>query len=218
MKTKAVLIMYLIYFGATGSSAQNAEPFFTVDSETNAEVLRETLREARNLAKDSPRVEPAVLGSEDIDSLILQKLHYSLQTDPKPFQATTGFSDAEVDLLAANLSDFTAVVLQQQQFSLDDMCQVWNSSSSEIETMIDEALAAFDTSQNNRSQTTFQAMRELLTDIESEVGAEQFSKFREMLNVSHRDLAGRSVYTFAQNARIMGNTETTLKYHCEEVR
>jgi len=84
--------------------------------------------------------------------------------------------------------------------------------------MIDEALASFDTSQRNRSQTTFQEMRELLTEIESEVGAEQFNKFREMLNVSRRDLAGRSVYTFAQNARIMGDTEATLKYHCEEVR
>lgn len=222
MKTKIVLIMYLLYFGSTGSSAQIAEPFFIKDSKTNTEVLRETLREARNvsrdLARERPRVEPAVLSAEDIDSIILQKLYYSLQTDPNSFQATTGFSDAEVDLLVANLRDFTDVVLQQQQFALDDMCQVWNSSSLEIGTMIDETLAAFDVSQSNRSPITFQVMRELLTEIESEVGAERFDKFSEMLNVSYRDLAGQSIFTFAQNARIMGDTEATLKYHCEEVR
>ena len=222
MKTKIVLVMYLLYFGSTASSAQNYEPFFIKDSETNTEVLRETLREARNaardLARERPRVEPAVLSAEDIDSIILQKLYYSLQTDPNSFQATTGFSDAEVDLLVANLRDFTDVVLQQQQFALDDMCQVWNSSSLEIGTMIDETLAAFDVSQSNRSPITFQVMRELLTEIEREVGAERFDKFSEMLNVSSRDLAGRSVFTFAQNARIMGDAEATLKYHCEEVR
>ena len=217
MKTKIVLVMYLLYFGSTGSLAQNAEPFFTESSGTNNnEVLRETLREARNLARDRPHVEPAALSSDEIDSLILQKLYYSLQTDPDSFQASTGFSDAEVDELVAKLRDFTDVVLQQQQFALDDMCKVWNSSSLEMETMIDEILAAFDTSQSNRSPITFQVMRVLLTEIESEVGAEQFSKFSEILNVSRRDLTGQSVYSFAQNARIMGDTETTLKYHCEE--
>jgi hypothetical protein len=218
MKIKVVLVMYLLYFGSTGSSAQNAEPFFTKDSETNTEVLRETLREARIAARDGPRVKPAVLSSDDIDSLILQKMYYSLQADPDSFQASTGFSDTEVDELTANLKDFTDVVLQQQQFSLDDMCKVWNSSSLEIETLIDETLAAFDTSQSNRSPITFQVMRKLLTEIESEVGAEQFRKFSEILNVTRRELAGQPVYTFAQNARIMGDAEATLKYHCEEVR
>lgn len=216
MKTKIVLIMYLLYFGSTGSSAQNAEPFFTEGSGTNTEVLRETLREARNLARGRRHVEPAALSSDDIDSLILQQLYYSLQTDPDAFQASTGFSDAEVDKLVASLEDFTDVVLQHQKFALDDMCQVWNSSSLNIETKIDKTLAAFDTSQSNRSPIISQVMRELLTEIESNVGAEQFSKFSEILKVSHRDLTGQSVYTFAQNARIMGDAEATLKYHCKE--
>ncbi len=221
MKTNAVLIMCFLYCTSTSSSAQEYKPSFSRDTEiavkTDAEreALRDTLREARSRSKDRPRIDSAKLSIEDIDSIILQKLYYSLLTDPSSFKATTEFSDAEVGLLTEKLSYFTGVVLEQHRFSLDAMCDVWDPASLEVNTMIADALAKYEVSSKEHSPITYQAMRELLVAVEIEVRAQQLDSFNEMLDVSRKELTGQSVYTFAQIVRILGDAETTLRNQCE---
>ncbi len=215
MQTKLILAAYLLCSGSTVCVAQEYKPFAFATSETSTQALRETLREARNLSSSRPSIEPTTLSADDIDSIILQKLYYTLQSDPGSFQATTGFSDAEVSLLVENLENFSDVVLQQQKLVLDDMCQVWNPAVTETDAMIDETLAAFDDSRINRSPITFLVMQDLLSELERELSAEQLYRFNELLDISRTEVAGSSVYTFAQNARIMGDTQATLRYHCE---
>ncbi|MFT4813625.1 MAG: hypothetical protein ACI9WR_000929 [Paracoccaceae bacterium] len=89
------------------------------------------------------------------------------------------------------------------------MCVVWNSFSLDIE------------GKNRRyagKPDVARAVQDVLSSMELKANPEQKLKFYESLNFSRKKLMASKTFTFSQNVRIRGDTEATLKYHCEVVR
>jgi len=79
-------------------------------------------------------------------------------------------------------------------------------------------LAAFDYRIDAGKPDVARAVQNVLSSMKLEANPEQKLKFYESLNVSRKKLMARKTFTFSQNVRIMGDTEATFKYHCEEMR
>jgi hypothetical protein len=113
---------------------------------------------------------------------------------------------------------FRQVVFDKQTYALDEKCVAWNSSFLDLGAKIDDTLAAFDYRIDAGNPEVTRALQNLINSMELEVNPGQELKFYESLNVSRQNLMRRSAFTLLQNIRIIGDTEATLRYHCEKVR
>jgi len=226
MKLIAVLTVCFLSYGSITSVAQTYRPFaITRDGGSSSIFYGSTCEEIEPIettvidrTEEKPRILPATLDADDLDSLLLQRLYKQFQSRPELFKKATNFSDVQINSLNDKLTIFRQIVLNEQTYALDEMCAVWNYSSLDLEAKIDDTLAAFDYRIDAGKPEVARAVQDVLSSMELEANPEQKLKFYESLNVSRKKLMASKAFTFSQNVRIIGDTEATLKYHCEEVR
>lgn len=226
--TKLITTVCFLSFGFA-TAAQTYRPFAvvvegdsisisygsSVEEIDQSERVETTVIDRNN---ERSRIPPAVLDADDLDSLLLQILYEELQLESESFKAATDFSDVQINSLKDKLAIFRQVVLDEQALALDEMCIVWNASFVDLEATIDDTLAAFDLRIDVGKPEVARAVQSMFSSMDLELSPEQRLKFYENLNASRNNLQRQKTFIFSQNARIMGDTEATLKYHCEEVR
>lgn len=177
---------------------------------SNEQIIEEIERR-----KKIPPSEVQTLDSNDIDSLILQRLYLSLKNDRRVTSARLDFSEAQASEMEEILLGISELAIAQSASGIDAMCARWLVSSIPIENKIEDSLDAYNIGEERAKEVVIDGLDATFEKIYEVLGTANSLVFDDFMTTQRERMGRTRVTNFAQNVRKFGNAEATIKHHCE---
>ena len=154
------------------------------------------------------------LSTEQIDRAVLNRLMQEINSDPANTKARIEINDSQLQELFITISNARGFINGSEMANVRAMCDVWNESTTQGESRIAEAIAAYKTREQLTQTFIAKYYSVVLFDIEAILGEESLPLFRAYMNDRRRRLANTGMTSLGSPVQNISAGTDTINFHC----
>jgi hypothetical protein len=137
-----------------------------------------------------------------------------INSEPADTKARIGINDNQLQELFITISNARGFVNGSEMANVRAMCAVWNESTTQGESRIAEAIAAYKTREQLTQTFIAKYYSVVLFDIEAILDEESLPLFRDYMNDRRRRLANAGMTSWGSPVQNIRAGTGTIDFHC----
>ena len=154
------------------------------------------------------------LSAEQIDRAVLNRLMQEINSEPADTKARIGINDNQLQELFITISNARGFINGSEMANVRAMCAVWNESTTQGESRIAEAIAAYKTREQLTQTFIAKYYSVVLFDLEAILDEESLPLFRDYMNDRRRRLANAGMTSWGSPVQNISAGTDTINFHC----
>ena len=152
--------------------------------------------------------------SAQIDRAVLNRLMQEINSEPADTKARIGINDNQLQELFITISNARGFINGSEMANVRAMCAVWNESTTQGESRIAEAIAAYKTREQLTQTFIAKYYSVVLFDLEAILDEESLPLFRDYMNDRRRRLANAGMTSWGSPVQNISAGTDTIEFHC----
>ena len=154
------------------------------------------------------------LSAEQIDRAVLNRLMQEINSEPAETKGRIGINDNQLQELFITISNARGFINGSEMANVRAMCAVWNESTTQGESRIAEAIAAYKTREQLTQTFIAKYYSVVLFDLEAILDEESLPLFRDYMNDRRRRLANAGMSSWGSPVQNISAGTDTIEFHC----
>ena len=154
------------------------------------------------------------LSAEQIDRAVLNRLMQEINSEPADTKARIGINDNQLQELFITISNARGFINGSEMANVRAMCAVWNESTTQGESRIAEAIAAYKAREQLTQTFIAKYYSVVLFDLEAILDEESLPLFRDYMNDRRRRLANAGMTSWGSPVQNISAGTDTINFHC----
>ena len=154
------------------------------------------------------------LSAEQIDRAVLNRLMQEINSEPANTKVRMGINDSQLQELFITISNARGFINGSEITNVRAMCAVWNESTTQGESRIAEAIAAYKKREQLTQTFIAKYYSVVLFDIEAILDEESLPLFRAYMNDRRRRLANAGMTSWGSPVQNISAGTDTINFHC----
>jgi hypothetical protein len=154
------------------------------------------------------------LSAEQIDRAVLNRLMQEINSEPADTKSRIRINDSQLQELFITISNARSFINGSEMANVRAMCAVWDESTTQGESRIAEAIAAYKTREQLTQTFIAKYYSVVLFDIEAILDEESLPLFRAYMNDRRRRLANAGMTSWGSPVQNISAGTDTINFHC----
>ena len=154
------------------------------------------------------------LSAEQIDRAVLNRLMQEINSEPANTKVRMGINDSQLQELFITISNTRGFINGSEITNVRAMCAVWNESTTQGESRIAEAIAAYKKREQLTQTFIAKYYSVVLFDLEAILDEESLPLFRDYMNDRRRRLANAGMTSWGSPVQNISAGTDTINFHC----
>ena len=154
------------------------------------------------------------LSAEQIDRAVLNRLMQEINSEPANTKVRMGINDSQLQELFITISNTRGFINGSEITNVRAMCAVWNESTTQGESRIAEAIAAYKAREQLTQTFIAKYYSVVLFDLEAILDEESLPLFRDYMNDRRRRLANAGMTSWGSPVQNISAGTDTIEFHC----
>ena len=176
--------------------------------------LNRAKQESRTSKPRELTVLTQTLSAEQIDRAVLNRLMQEINSEPADTKARIGINDSQLQELFITISNARGFINGSEMANVRAMCAVWNESTTQGESRIAEAIAAYKKREQLTQTFIAKYYSVVLFDLEAILDEESLPLFRDYMNDRRRRLANAGMTSWGSPVQNISAGTDTIEFHC----